>query len=151
MADDHSYELIVTDAPPASARAVIGEGLATYNDELTGISDRRDLGVLVQDARSGAVLGGIIGRTSLGLLFIDLVYLPKALRRDGLGSRMLAMAEDEGRARGCVSAMLFTISFQAPDFYARHGWREFGRIPCKPEGTARIFFTKSLAHESPAA
>ena len=144
MASDHPYELIVTDTPDPRARAVISEGLAAYNDELSGITDRRDLAVLVKDARSGAILGGIIGRSSLGLLFIDLVYLPKALRRDGLGSRMLKMAEDEGRARGCVSAMLYTISFQAPDFYARHGWREFGRIPCKPDGAARVFFAKTL-------
>ncbi|HMK79566.1 MAG TPA: GNAT family N-acetyltransferase [Xanthobacteraceae bacterium] len=140
---DPAYALTVTDAPDAQARATISEGLAAYNDESAGLSDRRDLGVLVKDA-SGAVIGGIIGRTSLGLLFIDLVYLPAALRRHGLGGRMLKLAEDEGRGRGCVSAMLYTISFQAPDFYARHGWREFGRVPRKPDGAARIFFTKTL-------
>jgi GNAT superfamily N-acetyltransferase len=145
MAVDPDYEIRVTDAPDPRVRAVIGGGLARYNDDLTGIQDRRDLAVLVSDSVSGEVVGGIIGRTSLGLMFIDLVYLPKALRRGGIGSRMLKLAEDEGRARGCVSAMLYTISFQAPDFYARHGWREFGRIPCKPDGTARIFFTKDLA------
>ena|SRR5581483_4228060 len=145
MDGNQSYELIVTDVPDARARAMIGEGLAAYNAEQSGIDDRRDLSVLVKDARSGEIVGGIIGRSSLGLLFIDLVYLPKALRRDGLGSRMLRMAEDEGRARGCVAAMLYTISFQAPAFYARHGWREFGRVPCKPDGAARVFFTKSLA------
>jgi len=144
MADDQACDLIVTDAPDARARAAVGEGLAACNDEQTGIRDGRDLGVLVQDTRSGEVIGGIIGRTSLGLLFIDLVYLPAALRRHRLGSRILQLAEEEGRARGCVSAMLYTISFQAPDFYARLGWREFGRIPCKPDGTARIFFTKAL-------
>ena len=151
MASDGRYELILTDAPDARARGVIGEGLAAYNDEQSGITDRRDLAVLVKDARSGEIVGGIIGRSSLGLLFIDLVYLPQALRRDGLGSRMLKLAEDEGRARGCVSAVLYTISFQAPAFYARHGWREFGRIPCKPDGAARVFFTKSLIHPGPAA
>jgi GNAT superfamily N-acetyltransferase len=144
MAAEQAYDVIVTDAPDARARAAIGGGLAAYNDELTGIRDRRDLGVLVKDTRSGEVVGGIVGRSSLGLLFIDLVYLPAALRRHRLGSRILQLAEDEGRARGCVSAMLYTISFQAPDFYARHGWREFGRIPCKPDGTARVFFTKTL-------
>jgi len=140
---DLGYEMTVTDAPDAQARAAIGDGLAAYNQESSGIADGRDLGVIVKDA-SNAVVGGIIGRTSLGLLFIDLVYLPVALRRGGLGSRMLKMAEDEGRARGCVSAMLYTISFQAPAFYARQGWREFGRVPCKPDGAARIFFTKML-------
>jgi hypothetical protein len=38
--------------------------------------------------------------------------------------------------------VLYTISFQAPGFYVRHGWHEFGRIPCDPPGTAGIFMTK---------
>jgi GNAT superfamily N-acetyltransferase len=137
------YALTVTDAPDTQARTVISEGLAAYNQASSGVADGRDLGVLVKNA-TGVVVGGIIGRTSLGLLFIDLVYLPATLRRHGLGGRMLKLAEDEGRARGCVSAMLYTISFQAPAFYVRQGWREFGRVPCKPDGAARIFFTKTL-------
>jgi len=92
----------------------------------------------------GKTLGGILGRTSLGLLFLDLVFLPKELRGRDLGSHMLRLAEEEGVRRGCRSAMLYTISFQAPGFYERHGWHEFGRIPCDPPGTSRIFMTKAL-------
>jgi GNAT superfamily N-acetyltransferase len=98
--------------------------------------------VLVKDA-VGNTVGGISGSSSLGLLFIDLVYLPKALRGGGLGSRMLAMAEEEGRRRGCRSAFLYTLSFQAPDFYKRHGWRVLGEIECD-RGASRIFMTKNL-------
>jgi hypothetical protein len=36
------------------------------------------------------------------------------------------------------------ISFQAPGFYERHGWKRFGEIPCHPPGTSRIFMTKAL-------
>jgi len=56
----------------------------------------------------------------------------------------LKAAEDEGRRRGCRAAVLYTISFQAPEFYARHGWRVFGEIPCEPPGTRRVFMTKTL-------
>ena len=130
--------LFLTDAPDDAARGVIGNGLADYNAEQVGYRDSRALAVLVRDA-DGKTIGGILGRTSLGLLF-----LPKDLRGHDLGSRMLRMAEEEGARRGCRSAMLYTISFQAPGFYARHGWTEFGRIPCDPPGTARIFMTKAL-------
>jgi len=61
-----------------------------------------------------------------------------------LAATMLRLAEEEGVRRGCRSAMLYTISFQAPGFYERHGWHEFGRIPCDPPGTSRIFMTKAL-------
>src|SRR5207248_8640984 len=60
-------------------------------------------------------------------------------------SRLLRLAEDEARQRGCVSAVLYTISFQAPGFYERHGYRVLGTVPCLPPGTSRIFMTKPLA------
>jgi GNAT superfamily N-acetyltransferase len=87
------------------------------------------------------VVGGMLGRTSLGLLFIDLVYLPVELRGRQIGTHMLQMAEEEAVRRGCRGAVLYTISFQAPGFYQRHGWREFGRIPCDPPGTSRVFIS----------
>jgi len=37
-----------------------------------------------------------------------------------------------------------TVTFQAPDFYARHGWEEFGRIETAPD-VARIFMRKTLS------
>lgn len=107
-----------------------------------GYSDRRPLHVLVRDPASGRVLGGISGRTSLGLLFIDVVYLPPALRRGRVGRRMLVMAEEEARRRGCVAGVLYSITFQAPRFYQRMGWEVFGEIACVPPGTSRVFMTK---------
>ena len=90
------------------------------------------------------VRGGLLGRTSLGLYFVDLFYLPPEMRCAGIGSRVFAMAEQEAVRRGCVSGVLFTISFQAPGFYSRHGWREVARIPCLPAGTSRIVMSKNL-------
>jgi GNAT superfamily N-acetyltransferase len=135
--------IVVTDAPDPADVAVIGEGLGAYNAENAGYSDRKPLAVLVKDG-DGRTVGGISGRSSLGVLFVDLVYLPKTMRGGRLGSRLLAMAEDEGRRRGCKSAVLLTISFQAPGFYKKRGWRVFGEIPCDPPGTSRFFMTKEL-------
>jgi len=53
------------------------------------------------------------------------------------------MAEQEAARRGCTAATLVTVNFQAPDFYARHGWAEFGRIATVP-GVQRIFMRKTL-------
>jgi len=66
----------VTDAPSPEAFALIGDGLNKHNRDQLGYWDQRPLAVLVCDPHTGAVLGGLTGRTSLGLAFIDLVYLP---------------------------------------------------------------------------
>jgi GNAT superfamily N-acetyltransferase len=139
--------LALTDSPDDEARRVIDDGLGDYNADCAGYRDWRDLAVLARDRADGRVVGGILGRTSLGLLFIDLVFLPEALRNRHVGSRMLRMAEREAARRGCRSGVLYTISFQAPGFYERHGWREFGRIPCDPPGTSRVFMTKALTSD----
>jgi GNAT superfamily N-acetyltransferase len=136
--------LTLTDAPDANARDAIGDGLNAYNDAIVGYADRRPIAVLVTDPRSGKVIGGATGRTSLGLLFIDLVYLPETLRGRDIGRRVIGMMEEEARRRGCRAAVLYTISFQAPRFYERLGWRVFGEIPCDPPGTSRVFLTKEL-------
>ncbi|MCE9523265.1 MAG: GNAT family N-acetyltransferase [Alphaproteobacteria bacterium] len=137
--------LLLTDTPSEAAQAVIDAGLADYNEEQAGYRDARDLAVLVADPVDGRVLGGLLGRTSLGLMFVDLVYLPSDLQRAGVGRRILRMAEEEALRRGCISAVLFTISFQAPEFYVLHGWREIGRVPCLPAGTSRVVMMKQLA------
>lgn len=136
--------IVVTDVVDRQIEEAIGDGLNGFNDQITGYSDRRPLGVIVKDPETGEVLGGATGRSSLGLLFLDLFYLPEALRGSGLGTRVLEMFEEEGRRRGCRSAVLYTISFQAPRFYERLGWRVFGEIACEPPGTSRIFMTKEL-------
>ncbi|NII10015.1 GNAT family N-acetyltransferase [Oleiagrimonas sp. C23AA] len=138
-------ELVLTDAPSSAEIARISDDLDQFNVDAAAIQDRRPLAVLVRDADSGEVRGGLTGRTSLGLMFVDLFHLPASLRGQGLGSRILQMAEQEGRRRGCKAAVLYTISFQAPGFYQRHGWEAFGEIACDPPGTRRIFMTKKLA------
>ena len=135
----------LTDAPSAAAQAAIEDGLGRYNAEQAGYGDARSLAVLVSDPATQAVVGGLLGRTSLGLLFVDLFFLPDGLRGHRLGSDVMAKAEEEARRRGCRASVLYTISFQAPGFYERHGYRVFGTIPCDPPGTSRIFMVKDLA------
>jgi len=78
-------KIVVTDTPEPRDAEVIVQGLSDFNTEHVGTSDRRTLTVLVKDAE-GNTVGGIGGNSSFGLLFIDLVYLPKALRGGGLAA-----------------------------------------------------------------
>lgn len=137
-------EIIVTDAADDESIQIIGNGLNHFNDQHVGYGDRQPLAVLVRDPQSGEVVGGASGRTSLGMLFLDLFHLPETLRGIGIGTEVLRRFEEEGRRRGCRSAVLYTISFQAPEFYERNGWVRFGEVPCDPPGTNRIFLSKML-------
>jgi GNAT superfamily N-acetyltransferase len=138
-------DIALTDTPTDDDKTMIEGGLADFDAEQVGIRDRRPLAVMARDPDTGKTLGGIVGRTSLGMLLVDLVYLPTALRGQGIGSRMMGMVEQEAARRGCRSGALITTSFQALGFYVRHGWHELARVPCNPPGTFRVFMSKALA------
>jgi len=136
--------ITLTDTPDPGFEAILDTGLADYNESKTHRRDWRALAVTLRDPDTGELIGGLLGRTVLGLFFLDLFYLPDAQRGTGIGSTMLRMAEAEAVNRGCRAATLVTITFHAPGFYARHGWEEFGRIETAPD-VARIFMRKTLS------
>ncbi|SDR12141.1 Acetyltransferase (GNAT) family protein [Pseudomonas grimontii] len=137
--------LIEISAQAASdAEHLLGSGLAAFNEAITGFNDRQPLSVLIKDPTTRQVLGGITGKTTLGTAFLDLFHLPETLRGTGLGSRLLQAFEHEARRRGCTNAVLYTLSFQAPRFYEKHGWVRFGEVPCEPAGSSRVFLSKRL-------
>ena len=141
---DTSHRLVVTDQENPDAEHAIEAGLGEYNRQMAGYVDARTLSIHVIDPGSGRVVGGLSGRTSLGLLFIDVFFLPKALRGNRLGTEIIEAAEAEARKRGCSTAALYTITFQAPGFYERRGYRVLGRIECLPPGHTRVCMTKTL-------
>ena len=137
--------ITLTDAPDDGERTVVMDGLRAYNEERVGVSDARQLAILARDPDTGEVVGGLLGRSYLGLLTVERFFLPENLRRGGLGGRILLMAEEEGRRRGCTRAVLSTLHFQAPGFYLKQGWEVAARIECEPPGHTRCYMTKNLA------
>ncbi|HUA82181.1 MAG TPA: GNAT family N-acetyltransferase [Dyella sp.] len=136
--------VVLTDAPDAADVAAVRAQLSQFNLAATRIDDQRALAVLVKDPVTGDVQGGLTGRTSRGMLFVEVFFLPESLRGTGLGSTVLRMAEEEAVRRGCRHGLLHTNTFQAPEFYKKNGWQEMGSIPSDPPGNCRIFFSKQL-------
>ena len=100
--------IVVGNEPNPGFEEAISVGLNAFNDQITGSNDRSPLTVIVRDLDTNEALGGIIGRSSLGLAFLDLFHLPEFLRGSGLGTKVLKAFEDEARNRGCRSAVLYT-------------------------------------------
>jgi len=136
--------LTLSNSPEPEAAQIIRDGLDAFNEAVVGYVDSLPLNVVIRASEAGEIIGGISGGTSFGLLTINLVYLPETLRGTGLGTRMMEMAEQEARRRGCRAGVVYTVSIQAPGFYQRLGWRVFGEIQCDPPGTSRVFLTKDF-------
>jgi GNAT superfamily N-acetyltransferase len=138
-------DISVTDELDPADVAVITDGLGAYDLSQTGYSDFRRLAVFVRDPQTGKVMGGLYGRSSFGLVYVDWLFLPEHLRRARIGSRVLAMAEEEGRRRGCTRIALTTLSVQAPGFYQKQGYDIAATIDCDPPGLTHYYMMKRLA------
>jgi GNAT superfamily N-acetyltransferase len=125
------------------ARAAMRKGLLGYNRAHAGPSHYRALWVVARDRR-GAVQGGLCGWTYWDWLFVEWLWVAEGRRKQGIGSELMRRAEQEARGRGCAGVYVDTFTFQAPDFYRKHGYREFGRLPGLPKGHARIWLHKAL-------
>jgi GNAT superfamily N-acetyltransferase len=136
--------IVITDAPDAADIAVIQEGLRAYNTEQAGYDDYQPLAVFVTDPATGKAVGGLYGGSYLGQLRIDRFFLPQNHRRDRIGSRVLKMAEEEGRRRGCTRVTLNTLEIQAPGFYLKQGYTMAAKLDCASPGVTRYLMTKKL-------
>lgn len=137
------YPIIPVDNPEQSAWGIIGRGLDEYNQQQAGPENSRRICYAVQTP-DGEIASGVIAVTYWDWLFINLMWLREDLRGRGYGGRLLALAEEAGRRHGATHAHLDTFSFQAPDFYAKHGYHVFAELPDCPAGHRRFYLTKEL-------
>ena len=115
--------------------------LNAHNCSVVGPAKHVPLWLFARDS-GGQVQGGVRGQTYWSWCSIDVLAVAESYRRQGIGSRLLRKAEEIARERGCLGIRLDTVSFQAPDFYLRHGYTEFGRIEGYPPGHTRLWFMK---------
>lgn len=141
--------LVAMESPPDEpTQIILLSGLASFNESRVGPDPVRDalnhVCFVARDAQ-GRVRGGLQGVSVGAWLAIDLVWVEEPYRRKGLGSRLLAGAEEEGRRRGCKWAILATFDYQAPDFYSRRDYVEYARMEDFPWGSTRFQLRKSLS------
>ena len=114
-----------------------------FNVAATGYADGGVLSIAAH-GDGGQLCGGLFGWTWGGCGFIEFLWVRSDHRGSGLGTRLLAAAEQEARGRGCDQVALSTHSFQAPGFYAQFGYQECGRTPAYPRGYDQIHLVKQL-------
>ena len=125
--------------------------LYEHNSGATGIADGQLLAFFSRD-ESGRIIGGICGNTWGGGCEIRQFWVEQSHRHRGLGTLLFRAAEREARRRGCKQMLLMTFSFQAPEFYERHGFEIVATIADHPRGHRNLLMRKWLdAGRAPAS
>lgn len=133
----------LTQTPTPEDREAILAPLRAYNVAQAGDGKSELLALLVRNDQ-GEILGGLYGRFFYHWLFIELISVPEQARGEGMGSKLMGMAEDLAREKECIGIWLDTFDFQAPEFYKKLGYSELGQIVDYPPGHKRFFFQKRL-------
>ena len=121
--------------------ALFADSEAALRAEESGI--RRDrFSIAWRDPQDG-VVGAVRVNILMSLAELQSLHVREDHRGRGIGAALLRGAEDEARRRGAGRAILTAQSWQAPDFFTRHGWTEARRIPLD-DGAARLEMEKPL-------
>lgn len=117
--------------------------LLKFNYSKIGNYHYEDLSIVVRKSDKN-LAGGLLGRTGLGWLYIDILWISDPFRGSGIGSRILAEAEKISLKRECTGAYLYTYSFQNPEFYKARGYVTIGEIPDFPHGHTKYVMKKKF-------
>ena len=141
-AELHIVKIEITAEPDEGDEALVMAGTRAYNSAFVE-GDGRSLCVFARDD-NGDIVGGVTARTYWQYLDVKFLWVHERFRKEGLGSKLMAAAEEEARRRGCKNAFLDTFSFQARGFYVRLGYSEFGRLAGFSGKHERHFMHKAL-------
>ncbi len=147
MSQQEKEYTLTQEDEPAEADLDIFNALREYNEAQAGPSGRQSLTLFLRDGE-GRIVGGLQGSTARGWLHVGLLVIREEARRQGWGRKLLAAAEDEARARGCLSAYLDTFSFQARPFYEKQGYVVFGTLEDHAGGHELYFLRKRLSTQT---
>jgi GNAT superfamily N-acetyltransferase len=137
------YRLTIEDEPGEPDVEFLPYRLEEFNEEQWPRHQPwHPLGIFLRG--NGEIVAGLVGQTYCGWLFVKYLWVSDSLRGRGVGRELMAQAEARARERGCHSAWLDTFSFQAPGFYQKLGYEEFGRLDYPPDHQ-RHFLRKRLA------
>ena len=122
----------------------IRQSLNKFNEEIVGSDGHTPLNIIEYD-KDGNIIGGLLGGTYWGWMYIDILWVHQNHRKKGLGTKLLECAEKEAVSRGCHHVHLDTMSWQAPMFYKKHGYEEIGVLPDIPKGNRKHLLMKALS------
>ncbi len=101
--------------------------LKAYN--VSQIEDYQKKQVLFAYYKNKKLIAGLYGYQSLGMFYIDLLWVDPNFQRQKLGSDLLNLAEKFAVKNKALYIRVNTASFQAPKFYLKNNYELFAKLP----------------------
>jgi GNAT superfamily N-acetyltransferase len=135
--------------PPAETEQV-DRGLGEANEAAAPLHEVQPLSCFAH-AESGEVIGGAVGRRWGRCCELQQLWVEPALRRQGIGARLVETFEARARGHGCSIFYLETFNFQAPGLYRSLGYAVAYEHAVYPHGIVKYVMVKHAVPSTPAA
>jgi ribosomal protein S18 acetylase RimI-like enzyme len=140
-----NFYLELLSKPHTIVRQIILNGLTDFNrSSFKPDLQVEEMAVVIRAVDSKTIVGGLWAHTGWEWLTIELIFVPESLRKQGIATNLLALAEEEAMRRGCHSAWLDTLNAEALSLYEKLGYERFGELKDFPRGGNRTFLQKKL-------
>jgi ribosomal protein S18 acetylase RimI-like enzyme len=136
----------------AAIEALVREAYEPYIDRIGGLpgpleEDYRAIvaaGRALVARRGGRIVGLLVSSVHPDHVLVENVAVATSERGTGLGSALLALADDQARQAGVPEVRLYTHEKMTENlaFYAHRGFQETGRRT--ENGFTRVFFTRRV-------
>ena len=139
-----NYKVTFEQDASAADLQVLSNGLEEHTASFFEDKSRTEIAFFVRD-ENGDIVGGVNGNYgTFGWLYVNALWVHKDLRCRGFGRELMERIEAEAIKHACKNAYLNTMSFQAPEFYKKLGYKVFGELEEFPGEHSRIFLRKKL-------
>jgi GNAT superfamily N-acetyltransferase len=120
--------------------------LIEFNDEHVPADIKtnfEEINLTIKD-ENGKIIGGLISVFCWNWIEVDILWVDQNYRELGYGSKLVLEIEEIAKQKGCTFIKLNTFSFQAPDFYLKHGYNVIGVIDDAPIGFKHYYYKKEI-------
>lgn len=124
--------------------AQIATALQNWNERQVGPRNTHHVTLTIR-VEDGELVAGLVGELFWTFLYVADLWVDDGYQRRGYGTALLNRAETIARERPCHVSFLSTMTFQAPGFYEKRGYKRFGELPHAPHPFGRIWLAKQLA------
>ncbi len=118
--------------------AALSTGLLAHHAKIGYPRKPTKFNIFLKDGE-GIFWGGVICTCLWNGMEIDSLWVDESMRGQGWGKKLMEAAETEGKKRGCTFAYTNTFTWQAPGFYKKLGYTEYGRLGNFPEGNCLTY------------
>jgi ribosomal protein S18 acetylase RimI-like enzyme len=122
----------------------IRDGIKAYNGMNLPDGEVNAIGCFARDEED-KIIGGLTGEMFNNTVFVEYLWVDENTRTSGVGSKLMALLEEQVKPHGVTHLYLDTYSFQALDFYLKLGFEKVGQYTGYPAaGIDKYFLQKQI-------